>query len=62
MLLLNLIDFLDGATEDGNQKFIGKLKKGISVATPVFDGADESEIKEMLKMADLPETGQTTAV
>jgi DNA-directed RNA polymerase subunit beta len=52
--------FLDGATETEIKKFIGKLKKGISVATPVFDGADESEIKEMLKMANLSENGQTT--
>ena len=28
------------------------------VATPVFDGAKESEIKAMLKLADLPESGQ----
>ena len=27
---------------------------------PVFDGAHEDEIKQLLKMADLPETGQTT--
>ena len=51
--------FVDGATESEVKKFIGKLKKGISVATPVFEGAHESEIQEMLKMASLPETGQT---
>jgi len=31
---------------------------GISVDTPVFDGAQESEIKEMLKKAGLPEDGK----
>jgi DNA-directed RNA polymerase subunit beta len=36
------------------------LTKGIPMATPVFDGAHESEIKNMLKLADLPESGQTT--
>lgn len=36
------------------------LKDGIPMATPVFDGAEESEIKQLLKMADLPESGQTT--
>jgi DNA-directed RNA polymerase subunit beta len=51
--------FVDGATEGELKKFIGKLKKGIPVATPVFDGADENEIKEMLKIANLPEKGQT---
>lgn len=28
------------------------------MATPVFDGAKEREIKAMLKLADLPESGQ----
>ena len=32
------------------------------MATPVFDGADEEEIKNMLALAELPETGQTTLV
>jgi len=51
--------FVDGATEDEIKRFIGRLKKGIPVATPVFDGADEDEIREMLKMVNLPEMGQT---
>ncbi len=33
-------------------------KKGLFVATPVFEGAADFEIKEMLKMAGLPESGQ----
>jgi DNA-directed RNA polymerase subunit beta len=36
------------------------LKAGVPMATPVFDGADEAEIKAMLKLADLPLSGQTT--
>ncbi|MEA3291270.1 MAG: DNA-directed RNA polymerase subunit beta, partial [Pseudomonadota bacterium] len=36
------------------------LQQGVPMATPVFDGAHESEIKSMLKLADLPESGQTT--
>ena len=36
------------------------LKGGVPMATPVFDGASEAEIKAMLKLADLPEDGQTT--
>ena len=51
--------FVDGATEAEIKKFVGKLKKGISVATPVFEGAHESEIQDMLKIANLPEAGQT---
>jgi len=36
------------------------LRKGLPIATPVFDGAKESEIKDLLKLADLPESGQIT--
>jgi DNA-directed RNA polymerase subunit beta len=36
------------------------LTDGLPIATPVFDGAKESEIKELLKLADLPESGQLT--
>jgi len=34
------------------------LKEGVPFATPVFDGAAESEINTMLEMAGLPTTGQ----
>jgi len=36
------------------------LRSGVPMATPVFDGVHESEIKAMLRLAGLPETGQTT--
>jgi len=36
------------------------LREGVPMATPVFDGAEEREIKGMLKLAGLPESGQTT--
>jgi len=35
------------------------LTKGVPIATPVFDGADESEIKKLLTLADLPTSGQS---
>ena len=35
------------------------LTGGVPMATPVFDGAAESEIKKMLELADLPTSGQT---
>ncbi len=35
------------------------LIDGVPMATPVFDGAAESEIKRMLELADLPTSGQT---
>lgn len=51
--------FIDGSSEDEIGKFINRLKSGIRIATPVFDGAGEGEIKDMLKQADLPESGRT---
>jgi DNA-directed RNA polymerase subunit beta len=36
----------------------GNLVYGVPTATPVFDGATEDEIKFLLKLADLPESGQ----
>jgi DNA-directed RNA polymerase subunit beta len=34
------------------------LRDGVPIATPVFDGASEYEIKQLLKLADLPQSGQ----
>jgi DNA-directed RNA polymerase subunit beta len=34
------------------------LSKGVPIATPVFDGAAETEIKKLLQLADLPVSGQ----
>ena len=38
----------------------GNLVKGVPIATPVFDGATEEEIMDLLELADLPRSGQTT--
>ncbi len=38
------------------------LKQGVPMATPVFDGASEAEIKHLLKLAELPESGQTKLI
>jgi len=38
------------------------LRGGVPIATPVFDGASESEIKEWLKIAGLPESGQARLI
>ena len=35
------------------------LRRGVPMATPVFDGASEKDIKAMLRLAGLPESGQT---
>jgi len=46
--------------EEALTELATNLQGGIPIATPVFDGAKEANIKKMLKLADLPESGQTT--
>lgn len=49
---------LDSFTDDEILELARNLKKGVPFASPVFDGASEEEIRAMLRLADLPETGQ----
>ena len=50
---------LDRFTDSEVVELAHNLKKGVPMSTPVFDGAGEAQIKSLLKMADLPESGQT---
>ena len=50
---------IDSLTDTELAELANNLRGGVPMATPVFDGAAESEIKEMLKLAGLPESGQT---
>jgi DNA-directed RNA polymerase subunit beta len=49
---------IDGLTEKEVVELAGNLQGGVPFATPVFDGADEAEIKAMLQLAGLPSNGQ----
>ncbi len=51
---------VESLDDDELADMAGNLANGVTMATPVFDGATEAEIKDMLKLADLPESGQTT--
>jgi len=51
--------FVDDASEEELKRMASRLSHGIPIASPVFDGAREDEIKGMLTSAGLPETGQT---
>ncbi len=44
--------------EDELLEMVGNLKKGVPMATPVFDGATGNDINQMLSMAGLPTSGQ----
>jgi DNA-directed RNA polymerase subunit beta len=50
---------IDGLDDEEIVELAKRLKDGIPIESPVFDGASESEIKEMLRMAGLPEDGKT---
>ncbi|WP_261834257.1 DNA-directed RNA polymerase subunit beta [Vibrio ishigakensis] len=47
-------------SDDQVRTLIKNLRGGLPIATPVFDGASEKNIKELLKLGDLPESGQLT--
>lgn len=46
-------------TDEEVMTLASNLRGGVPMATPVFDGANEEEIKNMLRLAGLPESGQT---
>ena len=51
---------LDQLNDQEIMEMAGNLEGGVPFATPVFDGAKEEEIKEMLRLAGMPESGQMT--
>ncbi|MDQ7733236.1 DNA-directed RNA polymerase subunit beta [Halomonas sp. SpR1] len=52
------VEDLDSLSDDEIIALAKNLKGGVPMATPVFDGAKEHEIKHLLKLADIPESGQ----
>jgi DNA-directed RNA polymerase subunit beta len=50
---------IDSLTDPELMELAKNLSNGVPMATPVFDGAAEEEIKGMLALADLPTSGQT---
>jgi len=51
---------LSGLSDEDLLTLGDNLKDGVPFATPVFDGASEDEIKDMLELAGLPRAGQVT--
>jgi DNA-directed RNA polymerase subunit beta len=52
-------EFIDTLRDEDVVKLARKAAQGVHVASPVFDGASEQEVWDLLKAASLPETGQT---
>jgi DNA-directed RNA polymerase subunit beta len=51
---------LDSFSDEEILELASNLRKGVPMATPAFDGAKETELKEMLRLADIPDSGQVT--
>ncbi|MDE0693484.1 MAG: DNA-directed RNA polymerase subunit beta [Gammaproteobacteria bacterium] len=51
---------LDEFADDEVLELADNLRDGLPIATPVFDGAREDDIKEVLRLAGLPTNGQAT--
>jgi DNA-directed RNA polymerase subunit beta len=49
---------LNSLTDDEIIELAKNLKAGVPMATPVFDGIKEKDVKSLLELADLPESGQ----
>src|SRR5690554_5056868 len=54
------VEDLDTLSDEEVIALAKNLKAGVPMSTPVFDGAEESEIKHLLRLADLPDSGQMT--
>jgi DNA-directed RNA polymerase subunit beta len=54
--------FIEKLASEDVGRFAKTLTAGVHLATPVFDGADEHEIKSALKMAGLPVSGQARLI
>jgi DNA-directed RNA polymerase subunit beta len=50
---------LNELNDEELDELAGNLRRGVPMATPVFDGASEAEIKSLLELAGLSVTGQT---
>ena len=49
---------VDKADDASVKKMITRMTAGVHLGTPVFDGARETDVKELLKRAQVPENGQ----
>jgi len=50
---------LESLNDEELRELAGNLEQGVPMATPVFDGASEEEIKSMLELAGLQRDGQS---
>jgi DNA-directed RNA polymerase subunit beta len=56
------VQAIDKLSDEEVLDMAAKLKKGVPMATPVFDGAKEADVDRMLEKANLPLTGQVRLI
>ncbi|MEM1149444.1 MAG: DNA-directed RNA polymerase subunit beta [Pseudomonadota bacterium] len=54
------VEDLKSLSDEELLELAGNLSGGVPMATPVFDGAAEESIKDLLRLADMPDSGQFT--
>jgi DNA-directed RNA polymerase subunit beta len=57
---LNFSKFINGLSDDELIMVAKRLRHGVQMASPVFDGAHETDVKDALEEAGLPRSGKTT--
>ena len=55
-------DKVDKLSKSEFKDLCENLQNGIAISTPVFDGAKEKNVTEMLELANLPGSGQTLSL
>ncbi len=55
-----VLKYIDSLDDDEIVEFAKKITDGVRITTEVFNGATEKEIKDLLKLANLPEDGRIT--
>jgi DNA-directed RNA polymerase subunit beta len=50
--------FVKSCSNEELRQFVRKYREGVTLSNPVFDGAEEREVFDYLKLAGLPESGQ----
>ncbi|MCT4642286.1 MAG: DNA-directed RNA polymerase subunit beta [Bacteriovoracaceae bacterium] len=56
----NVDNWLKKASDKAVKELAGQLKTGVRFSTPAFDGAKESDIEDMLELAELQKNGKST--
>ncbi|MBI5234644.1 MAG: DNA-directed RNA polymerase subunit beta [Deltaproteobacteria bacterium] len=57
---LDFSKFINSLSDEEVGVVAQRIRRGVKVASPVFDGATEDDVKNALELASLPKSGKTT--